>query len=550
MQNTLSFQRSNPLQAMSGVARAMALPHEFAAQRLPSFPALERTAVLGFNQPGTASVGRAAAPVIPTTRGLLMRQAAYPLWLEADQKDGWQYTVMYNDQLVRVNSQGMMPLDGSVGSWYMGNYTPAGTVAGPRFTGCTATLPFNYPLVGEDSLAGKREFVYVPKGATVIFSLGASNQGGTWFASDPQIYLDYEVWSSPGETNLVAINLANFSSTTVALSNSFVAPYEMWVRPVSITQTATSVVTTNIQFTTSVSVTNAVAAVGSSGTANWHIYTIPNTGATQMLLPFANPCEFATTPLPYYSTRLTAVAALFTNVTKVQNKEGTVTAGRLNPAATNVWRFDASSIVNLHPAEKQLLGLETGFYTFCPPSTDLADFWDYTLNTAGGAAAAPVVRLDNASLVNAFIFNDPDAGTTLAVNVDYHIEFRTTSALWPIGLSAMSLESLHGAQLSLTEVGFFFPNETHKEVLGRVMPKLGAALGSVASLIGIAHPLLGKAAKVGALILSKKPTTAVKPTTADAAGWNGQKGKHRAAITVSGKSQKKKNKNKKAKKQK
>jgi hypothetical protein len=156
-----------------------------------------------------------------------------------------------------------------------------------------------------------------------------------------------------------------------------------------------------------------------------------------------------------------------------------------------------------------------------------------------------VVRLDNSSLVNAFVFTDPDAGTSLAVNVDYHIEFRTTSALWPIGLSSMSLEALHGAQLSLTEVGFFFPNETHKEVLGKVMPKLGSALGSVASLIGIAHPLLGKAAKVGSIILSKKPTTAVKPTTADSSGWNGQKGKHQAAVTHS---KDKKPKNKRGKK--
>jgi hypothetical protein len=544
MQNTLSFQRSNPLQAMTGVARAMALPHEFMAQRLPSFPALERTAVLGFNQPGTVAVGRATAPVIPTTRGLLMRQAAYPLWLETDQKDGWQYTVIYGDALIRANSVGNIQCDGSISSWYMGDYTPTGTTTGPRFTGCTATLPFSYPLVGIDHESGKREFVFVPKGAMCVLSLGATVVG-SWFASDPAFYMDYQVWSSPGQTSLQTIQLGNYSATTVAVSSSFVAAFDQWIRPIAISQVGSSPVTSVSQLTTAVSVTNSVSAVGGSGTNNWHIYTIPNTSSKQLLFPFANPCEFATTPLPYYSTRLTAVAALFTNVTKIQNKEGTVVAGRLNPAATNVWRFDSTALVNLHPAEKQLLGLESGFYTFCPPSTDLADFWDYTLNTAAGADNAPVVRLDNSSLVNAFVFTDPDAGTSLAVNVDYHIEFRTTSALWPIGLSSMSLEALHGAQLSLTEVGFFFPNETHKEVLGKVMPKLGSALGSVASLIGIAHPLLGKAAKVGSIILSKKPTTAVKPTTADSSGWNGQKGKHQAAVTHS---KDKKPKNKRGKK--
>jgi len=265
-------------------------------------------------------------------------------------------------------------------------------------------------------------------------------------------------------------------------------------------------------------------------------------------LPWAPPSEFATTPLPYYATRTTAAAALFTNVSKVQNKEGTIQAGRLNPKATNIWSAAKSALTNLHPSEKQLLGLETGFYTFCPPSTDLASFWDYTLSTAQGASAAPMVRLDNDSLANLFFFDDPDGSTSLAVNVDYHIEFRTTSALWPIGLSAMSLESLHAAQLSLVEVGFFFPNETHEELKKKVVPRLATALGQVSSLVGVVHPTLGKALKFGSMIMSKKNKTAVRPTSADASGWNGQKGKNRAAVTVGKNKPKNKGKGKKGKK--
>jgi hypothetical protein len=51
MQNTLQFERSNPLQQMTGIARAIALFYEHAAQRFLFFPALERTAVMQFNAP-------------------------------------------------------------------------------------------------------------------------------------------------------------------------------------------------------------------------------------------------------------------------------------------------------------------------------------------------------------------------------------------------------------------------------------------------------------------------------------------------------------------
>jgi hypothetical protein len=403
-----------------------------------------------------------------------------------------------------------------------------------------------YPPLAVDLQTGKCEWTWVPSGAHMTIMVGNSTLlGGSTWAADPQLFLAYEQWRAPGETSVGSMPLATWSGANTTSVASTVAVSESgWYRPFTATETGAS--TTTQAFDVVLLVGGSVPTLGSAGVGNWQAYSLGAPGANvYRLFPWSDPNEFATTPLPYYSTRTTAAAALFTNVTKIQNKEGTVMAARLSPAVTNVWNFTSADLVAVHPAEKQLLSLETGFYTFCPPSTDLANFWDYTLNTSGGAAKCPIVRLDNTSLVNAFVFSDPDGATSLAINVDYHLEFRTTSALWNIGLSSMMLEALHAAQLSLVEVGFFFPNETHSQLKTKVMPKLATALGHFASLAGVISPTAAKAMKVGQVILSRVNHTAVKPTSANASGWNGQAGKSRAAVSVAPKPKTKQGKSKK-----
>lgn len=228
------------------------------------------------------------------------------------------------------------------------------------------------------------------------------------------------------------------------------------------------------------------------------------------MLPFFKPPEWSTSHIPWASTRLTAVAALFTNVSKALNKEGTVQAARLNPTTDNIYGQnqvvlpDANTLSSKHPSEKALLSLEKGFYTYCPPSTDLSRFWDYTFHAGGyemGSAGSdlamrqqecPVYRLDNDALVNYFLFSDPNSSTgdftSLAVNLDFHIEFRSVSALWPIGLSTMSLESFHQAQMALVQTGFFFNNDD--PVTGH--NRIKGILSSIARYIG--GPVAGAAA--------------------------------------------------------
>jgi hypothetical protein len=240
-------------------------------------------------------------------------------------------------------------------------------------------------------------------------------------------------------------------------------------------------------------------------------------------------------------TRTTASAVLLTNVTKVLNKEGTVLAGRLLNRHTEAWNFDSARLSQLHPAEKAMLPLETGFYTYAPPSTDMATFFDYTMTLTGDYAEInsteryPVFRLDNTAYANCFILADSDAATpsSFAVNTDWHIEFRNNSTLFQIGMSAITLEAFHQAILNLVSHGFFFSNGKHKGLISKIIaggqkaaPYLTPLLPPSAAMAARAGL---KAAGVAQKLLSRRPNTTPPTTSAKASGMmpesKGKKGK-------------------------
>jgi hypothetical protein len=202
----------------------------------------------------------------------------------------------------------------------------------------------------------------------------------------------------------------------------------------------------------------------------------------------------------------------------VLNKGGTILAGRVDPKGGNAWATTQAIIAAKHPSEKAYLALETGLYTYCPPSTDLATFYDYTSPTSSylSSALIPVYRLDNDALVNVFFLTSPAAtASVFAVNVDWHIEFRTASTLFDVGISTISLETLHQAQLSLIQVGFFFENFDHKVILRGI---LSAAKWAAPHLAGALNPELGRV--VGDMIRpsagSMQPPSTSIATTAQA----------------------------------
>lgn len=519
MQNTLIFEKSNPLQQLVGLARNMALPHEYAPTRFPSFPALERTAVIGFNVPTTIAIASGSP-----TRALLSRQAAYPLWVDHGAMSAipWAYQVAYTGN-VALRLPMYAPVD--MDTVQITQYAVGPRVrADPVFAGLDGVVPppGGYPILAMDAATGEQPWVYVPAGATLLASLWLKS--GVLPATDPQVKFEYQVWEAPGVARQGVTLSLGYVSGDCCLYTTAVLSTTSWIRPRRVTATAsfTEVAAT---YGLTLAVISNIATLTPATATLAPLYTAaayPGNGATTTgdntpLTPIGPPPEFTTSVLPYSSTRTTAAAVLFTNVTKALNKEGTVMCGRLNPMTKNVFGFNVGDLTGLHPAEKQQLGLETGLYTFCPPSTDLTGFWDYSLDPG---AICPVYRLDNNSLVNCVSFSDPDGGTTLAVNLDWHLEFRTTSALWQIALSTIPIEVLHQAQLSLVAGGFFFPNETHTEVLKKILPSIKRAATQLLPMVAELHPALKTAYKVSKKISSAsrqgaKPTVLAVTTKAD-----------------------------------
>lgn len=509
-QSTLPLQPTNPLRGMSTLAKQIAMPHEYAPERFPSFPALERTAVMGFNAPFTANLASGG-----TTKFILSRQASYPMWGETDlygttapgYYGSWQYS----------STSGVIDyfsIAGAMIRWNNGN-TLATNLA-PGIAGSTSLLP--YPVFAYDSSFGSAPFVWCPVSASGTGYVGAVIHT-TIAAAIPSGVLTLRVWDSPGESRQLEIPFVASGGNLGTWMNAIFTK-SCWVQPVAVAlSTAINLGTSGPLVVSVFPAPKNFAYAGSATTAG----TITLTALSgNLMMPLCVSPEFANSAMPWYSTRTTATAALFTNVTQVLNKSGTVLAGRVAPHVVDPFSVTSTYISGLHPAEKAYLPLETGLYTYVPPSTDMVRFDDYTIDTSLGAYACPVYRLDNDSLVNVMFFSSPSVAEGLAINVDWHVEFRTSSTLFQIGLSAITLEAFHMAQLSLVSAGFFFENPTHKEVLGRVASAV-AKMGKAALTAAVASDPRAKAVTSGlqaakAIILSSHPKPSVVSTSAAASG--------------------------------
>lgn len=202
---------------------------------------------------------------------------------------------------------------------------------------------------------------------------------------------------------------------------------------------------------------------------------------TGHLLPFAGPPEWGVTTVPYRSSRATALSALFTNVTANLYKEGTVNCAILPMSYFDANALDLFNLPNdvwmqAVTEDRRYYGpLEKGLYTFTVPDAANAKFGDWvdsTLHrTAGGSVVAyPCFDFSGFEYVNVISFIDQDTAfkTQLAVTMVQHLEYRTTSVLFPTAVSMMTLEHFHGASLALTRLPVFYENFIHVGTIARL----------------------------------------------------------------------------------
>ncbi len=485
------------LDNVEGLARSICLPGSTAPQRYPSFPALERTAILAFNTPGTWLVPGTGATA---ASALAFRQAAYPLWLKYQQASwGMMASFALDPATYQVVSQ--LEYAGT------GNQTVTGVNSIPIMV--AGSTPWGQPLLAIDEGTGPLPWMYCIGNGTVAYVSTSVIPTAAWPSS-----IIYEVWRAPGRFDTYEMNVngqANFAESVFPMTNS----ETVWMRIKSVN--FDNFATTATRYDATLTLMSATGTYSYSGTGPATV-TITGTGAASYaMVPFTAPVEFANTTLPWANTKVTAVSALFTNVTKIQNKEGTVLWGRLNPSLVNPWAAAEADIKNLHPSEKAFLPLETGCYTYVAPSTDMGTFLNYTISSGSGAKF-PLFSLGNDALYHLGWFSDPDGGTNLAVNLDWHIEFRSSSTLFTLGYSQLPVEALHQAQLKLVSSGFFYKNDVHERILSAVAKALKLT-SRWSGTLGLLADGIQAGAHLGQMIVSNRPKRQMKATSAQASGW-------------------------------
>lgn len=440
--------------ALAGIdelALTIALPRDHKPHRMPTFPALERTAVISTLQTRTVSVTPSS-----TSRAIIVRSPVFPVWFTQTVTAAGAYS----GYLFEAANQ-IVSLD-----------------APPNFerSGVYGTVPIaeaNFLALGS---LGQSQYLYCPQGASLqlLFSAGSpgTNPRGTVTV---EYYDGVKLYSV--EYTLGTLSSLAQLQLVASLSQS------VWVRLISL---------------------NLIADNGTWGQVIADVLWITGglttapTGSLSGLFPIGPVPEFANSTLPYASTRSNAVAALFSNVSAVLSKEGTIRATRLPRQALNPWSdfTNTAAFTASHPAETYFGPLEKGLYTFTLADEATSKFVDARAESVGPSMSAllPCMPLDGFEYVNCVLFSDldPTTSTNLAITVDSHLEFRTNSALFNLGYSVSSIEAFHLAQLALVKRGVFYENPTHmatlagllRSAVSAVMPSLKTVAMSAASAAG------------------------------------------------------------------
>lgn len=452
---------------LNALAMSMVLPHEHKPVRFPVVPAA-LTATIDLMADRTYAVGDST-----TRRGFLCRDAGYPLWLD---RFIFSMSVFMTDVSVLVSSAAETEID--LGTFYQDAIMGSGAAV----DGNAATRAIACDLTPVASLNG-RPAIYVPGGSKFVFQ--AKNYGTV--PDGATLKLKFEYTLAAGEI-LTSVLVARKSGSDV-----------LFAADVGSSTPATGLIlegSVPYGFVRLVSAhTGEVSPVGSgsvNGTFRYGWATGYHTdgpvGSFMALFPFSNPPEAKNSTIPYTKTRANATAALFSNVTAALNKEGTILAARLKSAVTPPWTFGDSDINLVHPKLRYYGPLEKGLYTFTTPSTDQETFQDKFIPcTVGDSSISMSQKItfdpDNLGTYNAFLFQDlgsAGVGTQLAVSCYSHLEFETVSSLFAPGVSTMTLETLHAAQVALLSFGHFHENPIH---FGTIMKAATAALRTVAPMI-------------------------------------------------------------------
>jgi hypothetical protein len=327
--------------------------------------------------------------------------------------------------------------------------------------GAIGTLPgsSNSPLVG--SVTG-RNYLYVPANYITVVVFGAFT-GVHASAANAQITL-FERNNDEDSRFTVPINIS--AGQTAGCGILAAVTYDRWLSPFDANmQHVTAAAMQESYQVTLVAVGGSIVYTSSGTSGNHGDIAVTASNVTGML-PLAIAPDFGVTSVPWRACRTTAIGVSFTNISPVFDKSGVILAGRIDPFRLWPWNTSRALVANLHKSDKALASLQSGFYTYVPPSTDIASFDDYAEYNDRQLSLMPTYRLDNMAISHLLFFTNLSGSTQSAsVSISWHLEFRNNSTLFPLGVSRITLEVMHQAQLQMMTMGFFHGNDNIPQVL-------------------------------------------------------------------------------------
>lgn len=464
----------------SQLAQHQALPSRRKPLRLPTYPTIERTSVKGFNS--TATSGFADATIGDQKYFAIFRTPTNYLW------ESQKPTAPYS--LTRFVSSAGVNMPVSVGeSIELDNvFSPdllyqASNYGASQFAASSSPLP----LARDDD---GRLWTYVPNcdGQQNVsffrFKCGSAiGPLGKW-----NLTFAYTTDWTTKDAQRTNVQLAcNGSDATIV--EGYFPVQGVWMSICSLSCTE------NSSASTARSATTVTWGICDAGTQN---FLLPGTTLANPITPFlmpkiSAPAEFDEAPTLWSDTRANAVAVLFSNVTASLYKEGTAKACRVlaNDFAAGRYSNDLESTFNnlyagTRPELKYNGPLAKGLYAYTTADSSTSTFRDWNSGKSSGTNFSAIFRLGSFEYVSFIQFYDTQStrsgtsatATILNITGDVHIEFRTTSTLWDVGVTRTSLEAWHRSQVALAAMPPFFENLTHMESIAGLAARLaGWALG-------------------------------------------------------------------------
>jgi hypothetical protein len=460
------------ISGLDGLAKTIAIPREHKAERIPTFPALERTGVLSFTDTKTVTV-----PSESSLQAMVCRDPAFPVWAtQALSGSSSIYSMITGSGdafTVHASNTQLIPI-GPLANFY----TNTGSVY--------ALSPYTTPIL---TYHGERYF-YNMTGRVGFEFWFLTSPGVTGMAASLAI-----IDSKQEITNHVISTAMWLSGTTVGFSIALPAG-----------TVGFRLTDLNINVTTSATVASLAYGITTETASSAVPLSAPTGAGPSVLFPICKPVEAASTTVPWKAVRSTAVGALFSNVTAVMNKEGTIKCARVSSESTSCLAYQNfdTAIDTVYPKDRYFGAMENGLYTFTLPDTGSESYRDVLVN--GTPEVAPVwpgsqayvanFDMDKLAYANIIVFTDiGTSDSTLAITVDRHIEFRSSSVLFPLGYSRLQLETYHAAQMALVQLGVFFENPVHLSLIS------AAVASAVRSVAAYAYPVVkqvGQAALIAA----------------------------------------------------